>query len=72
MPALTSHAAAAPCRRTGLTVWGWIRRSVDLSRQRRALAGLPPHLLEDIGLARRDALAEAHRPFWDAPDSWRR
>jgi uncharacterized protein YjiS (DUF1127 family) len=28
--------------------------------------------LADIGLTERAALAEANRPFWDVPASWRR
>jgi len=43
-----------------------------LSRQRRALADLDPHVLADIGLTRDEALTEARRPIWDVPESWRR
>lgn len=47
----------------------WLRRLVqfaDRARQREALRALADnkHLLDDIGLSRRDALDEADRPFW--------
>ena len=42
-----------------------------LARQRRDLAGLDPHLLNDVGLAQTEAEAEAKRPFWDVPSHWR-
>lgn len=41
-----------------------------LARQRRRLAGLDDRALEDIGVTRAQANAEANRPFWDAPDTW--
>ena len=34
------------------------------SRQRRALAGLTAHQLDDIGISRRAAVNEAGKPFW--------
>ena len=42
-------------------------------RQRRALAGLDAHLLDDIGVSRADVAREAARPGWDIPgsDIWR-
>ncbi|WP_170607119.1 DUF1127 domain-containing protein [Ruegeria arenilitoris] len=39
---------------------------LNLARQRRSLARLDDHLLDDIGLTRR----EATRHIWDAPDNW--
>jgi uncharacterized protein YjiS (DUF1127 family) len=45
---------------------------LEARRQRRALATLDPHLLADVGLTREQALAEALRPVWDVPSSWRR
>jgi uncharacterized protein YjiS (DUF1127 family) len=38
----------------------WLQRS----RQRRALSELDDHLLRDIGVARREAVREAAKPFW--------
>mgnify|MGYP002354229785 CR=1 FL=1 len=43
-----------------------------LSQGRRDLRNLDDRMLNDIGLSRREADAEADRPFWDAPDHWRR
>jgi uncharacterized protein YjiS (DUF1127 family) len=40
-------------------------------RNRRRLAELPGHLLEDLGLTREEAAAEARRPPWDVPPQWR-
>lgn len=39
--------------------------ALDLYRQRRALARLDDHALDDIGVTREEADAEARRPFWD-------
>lgn len=36
----------------------------ERTRQRRALAELPAHLLHDIGIDRRMALLESAKPFW--------
>ncbi|WP_454268944.1 DUF1127 domain-containing protein [Roseovarius sp. MBR-51] len=33
-------------------------------RTRKALNGLEPHLLEDVGLTRDAAYNEARKPFW--------
>ncbi len=43
---------------------------LNLARQRRSLARLDDHLLDDIGLTRREANVEATRHIWDAPDNW--
>ncbi len=48
-----------------------ILRTMGLARERRALAGLEPHLLTDIGLSHAEAQREARRPVWDAPAHWR-
>jgi len=47
--------------RTGNRIRTWI----EVSRQRRELAGLSDEILKDIGLSRVDAEQEAKRPFWD-------
>lgn len=44
------------------TLWNWIQRH----RQRRSLLRLDDRLLEDIGVSRADAEAEAAKPFWRA------
>ena len=47
-------------------------RYLGLYRQRRALAELDAHRLDDIGLTRAEAEAEARRPIWDPPAHWLR
>ncbi|MGY6534112.1 MAG: DUF1127 domain-containing protein [Pararhodobacter sp.] len=42
-----------------------------IRRQRRALLRLDSRLLDDIGISRDTAEAEARRPAWDAPRHWR-
>ncbi len=47
----------------------WLQRLLlraDKARQRAALRAMADnkHLLDDIGLSRREALNEADRPFW--------
>jgi uncharacterized protein YjiS (DUF1127 family) len=49
-----------------LLIWGSVRR------QRQHLMELDAHLLADIGVTAQAAQAEADRPFWDAPESWKR
>jgi uncharacterized protein YjiS (DUF1127 family) len=41
-------------------VWRWYQ----VGRTRRQVSNLPDHLLKDIGVTRRQALAEAGKPFW--------
>lgn len=43
-------------------VAAWSQRS----SQRRLLAGLPEHMLKDIGLSRADVWQETRKPFWQA------
>ena len=58
-----SHRARRPERR-GILAY------LDLYKQRRALAKLDQSRLNDIGVSRIDAEAEAKRPLWDAPSHW--
>jgi uncharacterized protein YjiS (DUF1127 family) len=46
--------------------WQLVRRWAERRGQRRALAELArlPHLLDDVGLTRAQALREAAKPFW--------
>jgi len=41
-----------------------------LMRQRHALRNLDQARLEDLGLSREQADAEARRPIWDVPNTW--
>lgn len=49
-----------------------LRLGLAAHRQRQALRGMDAGRLADIGLTARQADAEANRPFWDVPRSWRR
>ncbi|EYD74893.1 hypothetical protein Rumeso_03534 [Rubellimicrobium mesophilum DSM 19309] len=42
------------------------------TRSRRRLAELDDRLLADIGVSRAQAMQEARRPRWDAPEAWLR
>ncbi|MGE6322574.1 DUF1127 domain-containing protein [Pseudomonas oryzihabitans] len=53
-------------------VWAWLRRAIELSRQRRALYRLDESALHDLGLSRADAWQEADKPFWQQPAEERR
>lgn len=57
----------APVRRSKLSIWSML----DLFRQRQHLRALSDDQLNDIGISRQDALTEAARPVWDAPQHWR-
>ena len=59
--------SARPASRRG---WSLLGR-IALWRSRRALLSLDEHMLNDIGLTADEARAEASRPVWDAPRSWR-
>jgi uncharacterized protein YjiS (DUF1127 family) len=49
-----------------------IRLALAARAQRRALAQADDRLLDDIGVSRDQALAEARRPVWDVPPTWLR
>ena len=49
-----------------------IGAALNVYRQRRAMLALDDHLLNDMGLIRPQAMAEAARPIRDAPQIWRR
>ena len=61
--------SARPSRRPFLFRF---RQLLALSRSRRDLALLDDHLLQDIGLTREEAEAEASRSDWDVPPHWLR
>ncbi len=66
MATLTYYRPAAAATRRSL------RSLLDLHRSRRALAQLDDAALNDLGLTRAQANAEAARPFWDMPAAWPR
>ncbi len=57
--------------RTRFSLLSFVTQRLELLRQRRQLKTLDTRTLEDIGISRRDALREAHRSIWDAPESWK-
>ncbi len=57
-----------PSRRTKPGLMAYL----DLYRQRRALAAMDETQLLDLGLTRDDAIREANRAIWDAPQNWYR
>ena len=61
--------ASTPRRRRSLL--GWLGAQRGLLRQRRRLADLDAHLLDDIGVSEEQASREAKRAVWDVPSHWR-
>lgn len=64
---LTTSIALFPRKRNTVGLLGYLA----LWQQRRALAKMDDRQLDDIGVSRADALAEATRPLWDVPAHWR-
>ena len=50
----------------------WVAAMFGAWRSRHALDQLDDHMLQDIGLTRREASAEVKRPIWDVPGHWLR
>ena len=72
MSDLCCNPALADNRPAFRRFWSVILRAIGLRRSRRQLSALDDHMLADIGVTRRDAMAEAQRPVWDAQDHWTR
>ena len=71
MITLATHKAVSG--RTGRHRPGlWLRliQYVAVARQRRTLIALNDHLLDDSGITRDQAAAEARRKIWDVPATW--
>lgn len=49
-----------------------LRLGLEVWRQRRALASLPPDRLDDIGLTEDQVRREVERRPWDVPQHWLR
>ena len=68
---MTFISISRPVARPRVSVLSTFARLHDVWRQRQALKSLDADALRDIGLDRAEASAEAARPFWDAPETWR-
>lgn len=69
MAVTSPHEIASSVRPGGWSLRGFLQLRA-LHRQRQQLAKLDDAALRDIGITRSEALAEASRPFWDAPPHW--
>jgi len=64
------RAHAASGSRPRHSAIGWLMTAMDVWRSRQQLNSLEPHMLEDIGIAPKNAKSEASRPIWDVPAHW--
>lgn len=62
----TTYHAALPRRSAAAT----LKQYYNVWSQRQALKTLDATVLNDIGITRAQANAEAKRPVWDAPATW--
>lgn len=69
----TTPLAGARLHRAGRSgpAFSLLFRVFSVFRERQALARLTDAQLSDVGLTRAQALAEAKRPLWDVPATWR-
>lgn len=68
MTMITASPARRPARQSAI---GRLALLLSVWRQRQVLRSLDDRALTDIGVTRREAEAEASRPIWDAPETWR-
>ncbi|WP_372574252.1 DUF1127 domain-containing protein [Ruegeria jejuensis] len=66
---LTTERHIRPCKR--ISFWRALTHAWAVRRDRQKLLRLDDAALKDIGITRSEALAEARRSFWDAPETWR-
>lgn len=74
MTVQSSHCAAPMSHTARASRRSLLARLIDmllLRRQRAQLAKLDDAALRDMGLTRAQALQEAKRHMWDAPEFWR-
>lgn len=73
---MTTATTSRPARRTAakprLPLLARISLHLSAWRQRRQLAKLDARALDDIGVTRAEADAEARRGLWSAPEHWLR
>ena len=72
MTMISTNYSAANCTpvSTRFSVMVRIKQAHALWRQRQVLKSLGADALQDIGVTRAQAKAEADRPVWDAPENW--
>ena len=68
----TNTVASRPTLPARLAMVSLIGLAFAARRQRKALKALEDEALSDLGLTRTEAEAEANKPIWDVPASWRR
>ncbi|WP_170471843.1 DUF1127 domain-containing protein [Ruegeria profundi] len=68
---MNSIALNRPCPQHKQSLFARIRSVLSVRRQRQQLARLDTRALNDIGITRAQADAEARRPIWDAPQFWK-
>ncbi len=61
--------SATPSR---FSILAFLGMAIAARKQRAALKNLDEAKLRDLGLTAAQAEAEANRPIWDVPASWRR
>ncbi|UWQ76125.1 DUF1127 domain-containing protein [Leisingera sp. M658] len=71
-PATSSRCTPRPAAKPQLSLAARLRLHLKVWTQRRQLAKLDARALDDIGVTRAEADAEARRGFWSAPDHWSR
>ena len=61
----------AACQPERPTLGHRISTLLAVARQRRELAALDAHMLQDIGVTPSQAVAESRKAIWNAPNHWR-
>lgn len=69
---MAARTLAARMHRPSYGLLGRLLSVFDLRASRVRLGQLDSHMLRDIGISPEQAAQEAERPFWDAPQGWRR
>lgn len=69
---LSSRTNIAASRLHGpIGIMKYLSRLIAVRNHRRLLKDMPDEVLNDIGVTRDQARAEAARPIWDVPASWK-
>lgn len=73
MTNLTSHAVKGFAKAgTNPFTLSFLNRLLQLRAQRAALLSLDANRLQDLGISRSEAEAEAAKPMWDVPCHWQK